>query len=71
MYDVASIGYRGPVVCDRSIAEPYNLGRAWVGFDLGEAFGCPVKVVNDARHWEATGAARCSFSASEPGSDRP
>ena len=30
------------------IAEPYNLGRGWVGFDFAAAFGRPVKVVNDA-----------------------
>jgi len=30
------------------VAEPHNLGRGWVGFDFAEAFGCPVKVVNDA-----------------------
>jgi polyphosphate glucokinase len=48
VYDVVSIGYPGPVASDRPIAEPYNLGRGWVGFDFGEAFGCPVKVINDA-----------------------
>jgi polyphosphate glucokinase len=48
MYDVASIGYPGPVLRGRPIAEPYNLGRGWVGFDFGAALGCPVKVVNDA-----------------------
>jgi polyphosphate glucokinase len=48
VYDVVSIGYPGPVASDRPIAEPYNLGRGWVGFDFGEAFGCPVKVMNDA-----------------------
>jgi polyphosphate glucokinase len=47
-YDVASIGYPGPVIHGRPIAEPYNLGRGWVGFDFRAAFGCPVKVVNDA-----------------------
>jgi polyphosphate glucokinase len=47
-YDVVSIGYPGPVACDRPIAEPHNLGRGWVGFDFAKAFGCPVKVVNDA-----------------------
>jgi len=30
------------------IAEPYNVGSGWVGFDFAAAFGCPVKVVNDA-----------------------
>ena len=47
-YDVVSIGYPGPVADGRPIAEPYNLGRGWVGFDFGAAFGCPVKIINDA-----------------------
>src|SRR5258708_27345567 len=47
-YDVVSIGYPGPVLHGRAVAEPYNLGRGWVGFDFARAFGCPVKVVNDA-----------------------
>src|SRR5712664_4955030 len=47
-YDVVSIGYPGPVLHCRVVAEPHNLGRGWVGFDFAEAFGCPVKVVNDA-----------------------
>ena len=47
-YDVVSIGYPGPVLHNRPIAEPYNLGRGWVGFDFAAAFGCPVKVINDA-----------------------
>jgi predicted NBD/HSP70 family sugar kinase len=47
-YDVVSIGYPGPVVHGRPLREPYNLGRGWVGFDFVKAFGCPVKVINDA-----------------------
>jgi polyphosphate glucokinase len=47
-YDAVSIGYPGPVLRGRPIAEPRNLGRGWVGFDLERAFGRPVKVVNDA-----------------------
>ncbi len=47
-YDVVSIGYPGPVLGGRPIAEAYNLGRGWVGFDFAQAFGRPVKVVNDA-----------------------
>ena len=47
-YDVVSIGYPGPVLRSRPIAEPNNLGGGWVGFDFEKAFGRPVKVVNDA-----------------------
>mgnify|MGYP001328455756 CR=1 FL=1 len=47
-YDVVSIGYPGPVLRGRPILDPYNLGSGWVGFDFGQAFGCPVKIVNDA-----------------------
>jgi len=47
-YDVVSIGYPGPVLRGRPIAEPHNIGRGWVGFDFEAAFGCPVKLVNDA-----------------------
>lgn len=47
-YDVVSIGYPGPVLRGRPTAEPPNLGRGWVGFDFARAFGCPVKVINDA-----------------------
>jgi len=47
-YDVVSIGYPGVVVEDRSATEPNNLGRGWVGFDFKSAFGCPVKLINDA-----------------------
>lgn len=47
-YDVVSIGYPGPVLRGRPVSEPYNLGKGWVGFDFEKAFGCPVKVINDA-----------------------
>jgi polyphosphate glucokinase len=47
-YDLVSIGYPGPVLQGRPTAEPVNLGHGWVGFDFAAAFGCPVKVVNDA-----------------------
>jgi polyphosphate glucokinase len=47
-YDLVSIGYPGPVLSDRPIVEPRNLGRGWVAFDFERALGCPVKIVNDA-----------------------
>ena len=47
-YDVVSIGYPGPVLRDHPVAEPHNLGRGWVEFDFRRAFGCPVRVINDA-----------------------
>ena len=47
-YDVVSIGFPGPVVRNRPLAEPCNLGQGWVGFNFKNAFGCPVKLVNDA-----------------------
>jgi polyphosphate glucokinase len=47
-YEVVSIGFPGPVVHGRPIAEPYNLAGGWVGFDFAAAFGHPVKVINDA-----------------------
>jgi len=47
-YDHVAIGYPGPVVHGHVVAEPYNLGRGWGGFDFRRAFGRPVKVINDA-----------------------
>ncbi len=46
--DVVSIGYPAPVVRGKPAREPFNLGRGWVGFDFRRAFGCPVRIVNDA-----------------------
>jgi polyphosphate glucokinase len=47
-YDVVSIGYPGPVLRGRPVAEPHNLGHGWIGFNFESAFGCRVKLVNDA-----------------------
>jgi predicted NBD/HSP70 family sugar kinase len=47
-YDAVSIGYPGPVLHGRIVQEPRNLGSGWVRFDFNRAFGCPVKVINDA-----------------------
>jgi polyphosphate glucokinase len=47
-YDAISIGYPGRVRENRPVGEPHNLGRGWVNFDFGKAFGVPVKLMNDA-----------------------
>ena len=47
-YDAISIGYPGVVVRNRIVADPYNLGPGWAGFDFEAAFKRPVKVINDA-----------------------
>jgi predicted NBD/HSP70 family sugar kinase len=47
-YDVVSIGYPGLIQHGRVVSEPHNLAPKWVGFDFEAAFGCPVKLINDA-----------------------
>jgi predicted NBD/HSP70 family sugar kinase len=47
-YDVLSMGYPGVVLKGKPAVEPNNLGHPWVGFDFKTAFGCPVKIINDA-----------------------
>ena len=47
-YDVISLGYPGPVLHNRIVAEPHNLGPGWVGFNFATAFKRPFKIVNDA-----------------------
>ena len=47
-YDAVSIGFPAPVLRNRPVREPWNLGKGWAGFDFEAVFECPVKVVNDA-----------------------
>jgi polyphosphate glucokinase len=47
-YDAVAIGYPGPVIKNRPLADPHNLGPGWMGYDFAAAFKRPVKVVNDA-----------------------
>jgi polyphosphate glucokinase len=47
-WDRVSIGYPGVVRRNRPVTEPVNLGRGWVRFDYAEAFGKPVRILNDA-----------------------
>lgn len=56
-FEAVSIGYPGVVRRQRIAREPHNLARGWVGFDFEAAFGCPVRVINDAA-MQALGAYR-------------
>jgi len=47
-YDVISIGFPGVVKKGKIVANPVNMGLGWKGFDFESAFGCPVKIINDA-----------------------
>ena len=47
-YSAVSIGYPGPVLHGKPVSDPHNLAPGWVGFDFRKAFGCPVKLMNDA-----------------------
>jgi polyphosphate glucokinase len=47
-HDVISLGYPGAVLGGRLAAEPKNLSDGRMKFDFAKAFGCPVKVINDA-----------------------
>ena len=47
-YDAVSIGYPGMVIRGRIAAEPFNLGKGWMGFDFEKALGKPVRIINDA-----------------------
>jgi len=47
-FDAISIGFPAPVRNGRILSEPKHLGKGWVGFDFGKAFGKPVRIINDA-----------------------
>jgi len=47
-YDAVSIGYPGVVINNRPLAEPWNLGPGWRGYNFEKEFKRPVKVMNDA-----------------------
>jgi len=47
-YDSISIGYPGPVVHDRPLAEPHNLAAGWIDFPYQKAFSKPLRFINDA-----------------------
>lgn len=47
-YDRVSLGYPGPIINGHPLREPHNLGSGWMQFDFAKAFGCPVRILNDA-----------------------
>ena len=47
-YDRVSLGYPGPIINGHALREPHNLGGGWMKCDFSKAFGCPVKILNDA-----------------------
>lgn len=48
-YEVVAMGYPGPVMHNKPVAEPHNLAPGWVGFDYQSAFANrPVRIINDA-----------------------
>ncbi len=47
-FEVVTVGFPGMVKQGKIVSDPVNLGKGWMGFDFEQAFGCPVKVINDA-----------------------
>jgi polyphosphate glucokinase len=47
-FDCISLGYPGPIINGHPLREPHNLGGGWMRFNFNKAFGCPVKIINDA-----------------------
>jgi len=47
-YDCVTVGYPGPIINGHPLRDPHNLAKGWVGFNFAKAFGCPVKLINDA-----------------------
>jgi predicted NBD/HSP70 family sugar kinase len=47
-FDCVSLGLPSPIINERPLREPHNLGGGWMAFNFRKAFGCPVKVINDA-----------------------
>jgi hypothetical protein len=47
-FDRVSLGYPGQVIAGRPVTDPINLCAGWVDFDYWNAFGCPLRIMNDA-----------------------
>src|SRR5258708_33460491 len=46
--DAITIGFPGLVQDGKLVREPLNLSGGWLDFDFARAFGCPVRIINDA-----------------------
>ena len=47
-FDCVAMGYPGPIINGHPLREPHNLGGGWMEYNFRNAFGCPVKIINDA-----------------------
>src|ERR1700680_4265541 len=47
-FGCVAMGYPGPIINGHPLREPHNMGGGWMGFNFRKAFGCPVKIINDA-----------------------
>jgi polyphosphate glucokinase len=47
-YNRITVGFPGPIVNGHPLGEPHNLGGGWMNINFSEAFGHPVRVINDA-----------------------
>jgi polyphosphate glucokinase len=47
-FERVSIGYPGDIINGHPANDPIALGKGWTGFDFAHAFGCPVRIMNDA-----------------------
>jgi len=47
-FEAITIGFPGLVKDGRLVREPLNLGGDWLHVDFSEAFGVPVRIINDA-----------------------
>jgi predicted NBD/HSP70 family sugar kinase len=47
-FEAISMGFPGVVKNNKIVVEPRNLGSGWTTYDFESAFGCPIKIINDA-----------------------
>ena len=48
LYEGVVMGFPGTVKRNKPAREPVHLAPGWVDFDYAAAFGCPVRMINDA-----------------------